>query len=185
MKKKDFFLFVGNGLPHKNIKIINKIIPLLNNINIKFILTIDENSYNTLFPDKPEQVINLGPVSHKSCPSLYDQCDIMFLPTLLEVFSASYPEAMKMQKPILTSNYSFAKDVCRDAAIYFNPLEPKDIAEKIKKIFSNKVLYQELIERGKKRLKEFETARTRAEKYITLCEKIVKISNNKKGETDV
>ncbi len=179
-KEQDEFrlLLISHNHPHKNIKIINKIIPLLNNINIKFVLTIDENSYNSLFPDKPEQVINLGPVSQKACPSLYAQCDIMFLPTLLEVFSAAYPEAMKMQKPILTSNYSFAKDVCRDAAIYFNPLEPKDIAEKIKKIISNKLLYQELIERGKERLKEFETARTRAEKYIALCEKIVEITNN-------
>ena len=180
-KAEDEFrlLLISHNHAHKNLKIINQVIPLLSDTNIKFVLTVDDESYKTLFPNRPRQVMNLGPVSQKACPSLYSQCDAMFLPTLLEVFSAAYPEAMKMEKPILTSNYSFATDICQDVALYFDPLDPKDIAEKIKKLIIDKVLYQELIERGKERVKEFETARTRAEKYVTLCEKIVKSSTKK------
>jgi glycosyltransferase involved in cell wall biosynthesis len=111
----------------------------------------------------------MGSIPHKSCPSLYAQSDALFAPTLLETFSAAYPEAMKMEKPILTSNYSFAKDVCQDAALYFDPLDPVDIAEKIKKLIEDTALQHELVEKGKKRVKEFETARSRAEKYVTLC----------------
>lgn len=175
------FLLISHNHPHKNLKIINQVIPLLGNANIKFVLTIDEESYKTLFLNKPKQIINLGPVSQKACPSLYTQCDAVFLPTLLEVFSAAYPEAMKMEKPILTSNYSFATDVCKDAAFYFNPLNPEEIAEKIKTLAANKILQEELIEKGKKRVKEFETARTRAEKYIAICEKIIKSSVKKEN----
>jgi glycosyltransferase involved in cell wall biosynthesis len=94
------------------------------------------------------------------------------LPTLLEVFSASYPESMKMKKPILTSNYSFAKDVCKDAVLYFNPLDANDIVEKIEMIYKDENLYKELIKKGSERLRFFETAKSRAEKYIKIMEKL-------------
>ena len=81
-------------------------------------------------------------------------------------------EAMKMEKPILTSNYSFAADICGDAALYFDPLDAKDIAEKILKLKDDKKLYDELIKIGKERLKDFEASRSRAEKYLEICEKI-------------
>ena len=176
LKRENEFrlLLISHNHPHKNLKIINQAIPLLKNDSIRFVLTVDDESYQTLFPDNPKQVLNLGPVSQKACPSLYAQCDAMFLPTLLEVFSAAYPEAMKMERPILTSNYSFATDVCQDAALYFDPLDPEDIAQKIQKLVKDKALQQELVEKGKKRVKEFETARSRAEKYVTLCENVVK-----------
>jgi len=119
VKEEDEFrlLLISHNHPHKNLKIINQVIPLLENYNIKFVLTVDKESNSSLFPNRPKQVLNLGTVNQKACPSLYKQCDAMFLPTLLEVFSAAYPEAMKMEKPILTSNYSFATDVCQDAAL--------------------------------------------------------------------
>ena len=173
-EKNEFrFIYIAHNHPNKNIAIINEIIPLLDkNLNIKFVLTIDEISYHSLFPNQPKQIINIGPVSQKSCPSIYEQCDALFAPTLLETFSAVYPEAMKMRKPILTSNYSFAKDICQDAALYFEPLKPKEIAEKIVKFIHNKKLQEELVAKGEERLKTFETARSRAVKYLEILEQI-------------
>jgi glycosyltransferase involved in cell wall biosynthesis len=174
-KEKDEFrlLLISHNHPHKNLKIINEVTPLLKDINIKFILTVDEESYQELFPNRNEQVLNLGPVKQNSCPSLYKQCDAIFLPTLLEVFSAAYPEAMKMQKPILTSNYSFATDICQDAALYFDPLDPSDIAQKIRQLVSDHTLQKDLVAKGNKRVKEFETARSRAIKYLDICQQII------------
>ena len=166
-------MYIAHNHINKNLTVINDLLPLLSEQNIKFVLTLDETSFNNLFPAPADKIINLGPISQKSCPSVYKQSDALFAPTLLETFSAVYPEAMKMEKPILTSNYSFATDVCQDAALYFDPLDPKDIAEKIKNLVSDKVFQQKLVEKGKKRVQEFETARTRAEKYLKICENIV------------
>ncbi len=168
-------MYIAHYYVHKNLEIIHELLPFLEDYNIKFVLTLPDISFRSLFQNETNKIINLGPISQKSCPSVYAQCDALFAPTLLETFSAAYPEAMKMEKPILTSNYSFAKDVCQDAALYFDPLDPEDIAEKIKKLLDDKALQTELVEKGKKRVKEFETARSRAEKYITLCEKIVEL----------
>ena len=168
-------IYITHNHPNKNLTSINKILPLLDGYNITFFLTLDDVSYRTLFPVLTKNVINLGPIPQKSCPSVYKQCDALFAPTLLETFSAAYPEAMKMGKPILTSNYSFAKDVCQDAALYFDPLDPKDMIKKIKMLVRDKALLNKLAEKGRKRVKKFESARTRAEKYIAICENLVKL----------
>ncbi|MDD2451124.1 MAG: glycosyltransferase [Sulfurovum sp.] len=181
-KQNDEFrlVYIAHNHINKNLQVINKILPFLEGLNIKFVLTLDDESFHNLFPHPTEKIINLGGIPQKSCPSVYRQSDALFAPTLLETFSAAYPEAMKMEKPILTSNYSFATDVCQDTALYFDPLDPEDIAEKIKELVRNETLQDELVEKGRKRVKAFETARSRAEKYIALCEKLAK--ENKKGE---
>lgn len=174
------FVYIAHNHPAKNLVVIAQVLPLLEGYNVKFILTLNEESYTQIFGSVkyPDKIINIGPILHESCPSLYAQCDALFAPTLLETFSAAYPEAMKMEKPIMTSNYSFATDVCQDAALYFDPLDPQDIVEKIKMLIDDKVLQNELITKGKKRVQKFETARSRAEKYITLCENLLKKENN-------
>ena len=166
-------MYIAHNHANKNLNIINNLLPLLKKQGIKFILTLDDKSFQNLFPIAHSSILNIGPIAQKSCPSIYKQCDALFAPTLLETFSASYPEAMKMGKPILTSNYTFAKDTCQDAALYFDPLNAKDITEKITVLATNTTLQNELIEKGKKRLLEFETAKSRAMKYLFLCENIV------------
>ena len=95
----------------------------------------------------------------------------MFLPTLLETFSASYPEAMKMKKPILTSYLDFALDICGDAALYFDPTSAEDIADKILMLSVDENLYQNLVSQGTERLKKFETPESRVKKYMEIFEK--------------
>ena len=81
---------------------------------------------------------------------------------------------MKMQKPILTSDLPFAHDICGEAAEYFDPLNPEDIANKIIYLTNNIKRQKELIFRGEERLKHFETPETRAKKLLEVCEMICK-----------
>jgi len=168
-------LYIAHNHPAKNLDIIKLVIPYLKNFNIKFVLTIDNKSFDKMFKNTIAEnyIINLGSISSKSCPSVYMQCDYLFAPTLLETFSAAYPESMIMKKPILTTEYSFAKDICQDSAIYFNPMDPIDISNKIISLLENKELQKKLVKKGLKRVASFETAKSRARKYIMLCSKIV------------
>lgn len=168
--KNEFRLvYIAHNHPAKNLGVINDVYKYLKNKNVTFVVTIDEISYKALFKDR-EYIINLGPIKQKSCPSVYKQCDALFAPTLLETFSAAYPEAMKMNIPILTSNYSFATSICENAALYFDPLNPEDIASKIDLLRDDLELRKRLIDNGKKQLLKYETAKSRAQKYIKLCE---------------
>ena len=127
------FLSLCSLSPHKNLEILNEVIPLINEFNssltLKFILTVDEEIYERSFTEVAKKSIhNIGRIEIKKCPQLYRECDALFLPTLLECFSANFPEAMKMEIPIITSDLPFATEVCKDSALYFDPMDSVDIA---------------------------------------------------------
>jgi glycosyltransferase involved in cell wall biosynthesis len=78
-------------------------------------------------------IYNLGTVPMEHVPSVYQQTDALLLPTLLESFSGTYVEAMFHRKPILTSRLPFAEAVCGKAAYYFNPYDPDEILDLVRK----------------------------------------------------
>jgi len=167
---------------HKNMEILNEVCPLIPSLkcrkSIKFYTTFPEADYKRIFNEETRKyIVNVGPQIVSECPKIVAQSDALFLPTLLECYSASYPEAMCMGKPILTSNLSFATNVCKDAALYFDPLDGRDIAKKIKMLVENQNLYTELKEKGAERLKEFGKASDRAKAYLQICENIIKRTN--------
>ncbi len=168
-------LLISRYRPSKNFEIINDVIEHLKkkSIKVEFHVTIEDIDFNRLFASNQDWVINHGPIKSKDCPELYNQCDAMFLPTQLECFSASYPEAMKMERPILTSDLSFAHTVCGDAALYFDNSNAKDIAEKIEMLFLDNGIYSKLVENGKERLKVFQSSKEQAESYIKICGEII------------
>ncbi len=167
---------------HKNLEILNKVIPVLKSMgyqDVNFVLTLKPEIYEQLFTvEAKSQITNLGPLPVSDCPEVYSLVDAVFLPTLLECFSANYPEAMIMEKPVLTSDLGFAREICRDAALYFDPLHENDIAEKIIQLMNDEDLQKTLVENGKERLKDFDTAESRTRKYLDACGLIVKNSGN-------
>ena len=176
------FFFPADGIEHKNHIILNEVIPLLSqkfpDRKITFVLTVNERFLqSSLSEEAKKSILNLGRIPAERCPQIYSECDALFYPTLLECFSASYPESMQMGKPILTSNLIFATDICRDAALYFDPVNPADIAEKIVRLVNDEELQNDLIQKGKKRLNDFLSARQRTEKYLEICRTI---SQNRK-----
>ena len=159
---------------HKNIEIIPLVIEELrvrDVNNVIFNLTLPEDKFDSIIPVKyRNNVTNLGVLHPDECPDAYAKVDAMFLPTLLEGFSASYPEAMSMIKPILTSNYDFAVEVCGEAAVYFDPLDVASIADAIIKVMNSQEIREKLILASKDRLKTFGNAYKRAYDYLKILE---------------
>ncbi|WP_429911165.1 glycosyltransferase family 4 protein [Glycocaulis sp.] len=110
---------------------------------------------------------NAGPFSVSEAPGLYLQSDIMFLPTRLETFSASYLEAMWCGVPIVTSALDFAMDICRDAALYTDTLSPTSAAATLAELISSikteeKKLYMEMVRAGNDRVLNYPTSPQRS-----------------------
>lgn len=171
-------LTISAYYPHKNLDIIKKVVDVLESNgrkDIQFVVTLPQNYYDQLFPaEYKDCIINVGFVPSKEGPSLYEECDIMFLPTLLECFSASYAEAMVMHKPIITSDMGFAHCVCKDAAIYINPVDAEEIAEKLINLVDDKELQQKLVAKGEEQKAQFGTSEDRAKGILDLCEMLTK-----------
>lgn len=170
-------LTVSSNYLHKNLTIITDVVDRLIDEgveNVRFILTLPEDIFIEGFKGSryKKYILNVGPVPIDECPSLYRECDIMFLPTLLECFSASYAEAMVMEKPIMTSDLPFAKTVCKDAAVFFDPLNPDEIAAKIKWLMQSPETQKELVQRGNNIFDDINTPGERAERFLSICENL-------------
>lgn len=163
-------LTITSNYPHKNLSIALEALKCLKQLTpelrVRFVFTIDKKD----FPHIPEVFrdcfIFIGGVSINQCPPLYTQADIMFQPSLLECFSATYVEAMKMEIPILTTDLGFAHSICGKAALYYEPDSPSDLARKIIRLATDPIMRARLVAAGKQQLFKFDNAVERMSKLI-------------------
>ncbi|WP_060983173.1 glycosyltransferase [Vibrio splendidus] len=173
VKKKFTIGFMGRAYSHKNLKVLKSVSGILNhnfNIDADFVFTLDENEMEALGFDVLPNFYSLGSLTLNQCPSFYDLLDCFVFPSLLECFSVSPLEALKMGIPVAASDRDFVREVCGDAAVYFDPLNEYDIARVISEIFISDTLRQELIEEAAKRICSLPNSTDRTIKYIELME---------------
>lgn len=173
--------------PHKNLSLV----PLVANtmikkgfVDFKFILTIPENMHNAEIEKLnglietyglSDYITDIGKVDLKDCPSLYSQSDIVFLPTLLEIFSATHIEAMAMNVPIVTTDMDFCREICKDGALYFEPKNYEQAADQILSLVKNDKLRNELIGRQQEIIQKFPEAENIYKMHIAALEAFMEI----------
>ena len=165
---------------HKNLNIMIQISEILEkqhpDFNFRFVLTCRPKEMRI-----PKAIshhfIFTGTVGISEVPFLYEQCDIMFMPTLIECFTATYAEAMKMAKPIVTTDLDFAHGLCGNAACYYSAVDAEAAADAIYKVATDKEYAKMLVENGKKQLLKFDNYEQRAEKLVHILETIAQNKN--------
>jgi len=110
-------------------------------------------------------LVNVGYVPVNDGPGLYKSCHLLFLPSVLETSSANYPEAMAMGLPIVTVDLDFARSICQQAALYFEPMNPSSAASEIAKLCLDPALWDRLVNKGKTVLAQIPSAVERYEMY--------------------
>lgn len=153
---------VGAPVPHKNMDIIPDVIDELSKIgikNVRFHTTIPvDNPMMAKVVDRcaelgyKDRLINHGRVSQKELGEMYRRCQFCFLPTLLEVFSASTVEAMYFNLPIIATDFPFNTEVLADACLYYEPKNAKDAANQFAKMIADKELQATMRERMARQL---------------------------------
>lgn len=93
----------------------------------------------------------LGYVSEEDLARLYKGAYCLVYPSLNEGFGYPPMEAMNYGVPVLASPFASIYEVCDNAALYFNPLDYKEIKNRIIQITYNKALYQHYQTVGKQR----------------------------------
>ena len=74
----------------------------------------------------------------------------LLYPSLWEGFGVPVLEAMRCHVPVITSANSSMQEIAVDAALYVNPGDHKDIAEKMMLLYKDENLRRQLLEKGKK-----------------------------------
>jgi N-acetyl sugar amidotransferase len=156
---------------HKNLKIIPDIALTLlecHNLRVTFVFTLPRDSATWRIISRSaaslgveDLVINEGILSISECIAQYNKSSFVLLPTLLEVFSASYLEAMIMNRPIVTSDLGFARDICGSVAIYAKSNDVNDFARKIHLLLESPRVYQDCVHYGRRRFLDFPSTEVR------------------------
>jgi glycosyltransferase involved in cell wall biosynthesis len=133
-------LFLAGSYPHKNHAILPMVVQELRSRGradqVQFFLTVDEASLSdsTLLAairENPDVITNLGPLPMAEVQGALRAASALFLPTLVESYGLIYLEAMACGLPIVTSDRDFSRWICRDLARYFDPHDPRSVADTI------------------------------------------------------
>lgn len=164
--KGDYLMYVGSAYPHKNLEKLIEAFGLLAKdfSNLQLVLVGKNNFFYErlkvfaaahLPPETRERVIFAGYRSDEEIARLYRQAKVYVFPSLLEGFGLPPLEAQNFGLPVVSSDRSCLPEILGDSALYFDPENILDMAEKIKTALNDENLRQKLIIAGEANIKKY------------------------------
>jgi len=92
--------------------------------------------------------------------ALRKKADLYVFPSLKEGFSLTPLEAQVLGVPCVISNIPCHKEIYGNSVLYFDPLDTRDISNKIDQLLGDKKLQRELITRGEKNARKYSWTET-------------------------
>ena len=163
---KKFLLYVGSAYPHKNLE---KLVLAFKEIiksqpELQLVLVGKKNYfYDSLErfvsgpanSDLSERIILTDYLPDEKLACLYQQAELYVFPSLIEGFGLPPLEAQNYNLPVISSNAACLPEILGAGAVYFNPSDIKDMAEKILSVLASDDLKQNLATKGQENLKRF------------------------------
>jgi glycosyltransferase involved in cell wall biosynthesis len=107
-----------------------------------------------------EQVRFLGFVSEANLRAVYRLAQFIVLPSLFEADSCPIHEAWSEGIPVASSNHTALPDQVGNAGLLFDANDVSAIAQALEQMCTDVALREQLVERGYKRVKDFDWSRT-------------------------
>ncbi len=159
-----YVLYVGNIKPHKNLERLIEAFATARASgpdDLRLIVIGDEISkYPALRQrvhrhrlDKHVRFFGFQPAA--TLVAFYRLARAFVFPSLYEGFGLPPLEAMANNTPVVTSHLSSMPEVAGDAAILVDPYDPASIADGLRRAVNDEPLRQQLIARGRERVKAF------------------------------
>ena len=180
LNKKISILIPSAWYAHKDLETVPFIIKMLIQrfqLKLKVTFTIDTLHWNSIKEiatklGVEKYICNYGPFSRKEAVGLYLEHDIILQPSLLEVFSTSYIEAMAVKKPLVVPLLPFSKGICGEYAYYYTCNDYNtyvdSIVYAIKRVdFAKKIISANNI------LHKYGTQQKRTENIISVMKKLL------------
>ena len=162
---RDYMLYTGVWRSHKNLVNLIRALKMLQGdegFEPLLVITGEEDPY---YPEVKRtvmelglehQVIYTGLVSEEELVSLYQGAHLYVFPSLYEGFGLPPLEAMRCGVPVVASKSSCIPEVCgEDNAVYFDPYDPEDLANALRKTWMDVPLRETLRANGLKHSRRF------------------------------
>jgi glycosyltransferase involved in cell wall biosynthesis len=154
-------LAVATNLPHKNLPVLFSALALIDPQQRPILVIAghgtDDQSLRALADTAgvSTNVRLLGALSTGALDSLYALAGCVALPTLHEGFGLPVLEAMARSLPVACSDIPALREVGSDAALYFDPRAPAEIARSIQSLLEDTALAESLRAGGRRRAAVF------------------------------
>lgn len=152
-----FILGVSSQSPIKNFDGLASAWKLLGRRGLKLAIAGKTNNrvfgYGATVLDS--QVACLGYVSDGELRNLYENASAFVYPSFYEGFGIPPLEAMTCGCPVVVARSSALPESCGDAALYCDPSNPEDIAEKVGSLLDNPTLVEQMRSLGRLRAAQF------------------------------
>jgi len=163
LKTENYLLFVGTLQPRKNLLILIDAFGKFVKTNKDFKLVITGKKgwlYEQIFQKVKDlklekKIIFTDHVSDQELTWLYQNAFCLVMPSLYEGFGIPLLEAMSNSCPVVSSFSSSLPEVGGDACLYFDPQNSADLVDKINQLMKDDQLRNDLIQKGKERVKLF------------------------------
>jgi len=158
---QDFLLFLGGASPNKNLE--GLLVACQDGGLPPLVVAGAANpeqlaDLRTRYPDLP--VRWLGPVPAEDLGALYGAATAFVLPSLQEGFGLPVLEAMSCGTPVACSNTSSIPEVAGQAALFFDPADPRQIRQALRRLASEPDLRAMLRGLGLDQARQFSWQRT-------------------------
>jgi glycosyltransferase involved in cell wall biosynthesis len=160
---RPYLLFVGNVKPHKNVgTLIKAFARIAGTIPHDLIIVGKQSGFVTGDAAASETAETLGnrvcftgEVPVRRLEQFFAHADTFVFPSLYEGFGLPPLEAMACGCPTIVSRAASLPEVCGDAALYFDPTNPEELASLLIRVLSDAELRQELRDRGRHHAAQF------------------------------
>lgn len=156
----DYILYVGERESYKNFNfLVGSLANMLRKRQLKLICTGSSFTKEEIFSFQElgirDLVISSGFVTDSKLASLYMYAKCLVYPSLYEGFGFPILESFENECPICISKASCFPEIAGNAANYFNPKNSQSVEDCVIEVLDNESYRNELIARGKKRIKLF------------------------------
>ena len=168
LKGKSYVLAVSSLSPHKNFGAVVKALEHLKDcpdLSVVIIGGGNQQVFAEINLADNEQVIRPGYVSDGQLKSLYQNAMGFIHASYYEGFGLTPLEAMTCGCPVLVSKAAAMPEVCEDAALYFDPHQPEDIAQQVRTLINDETLRQQLRAKSLKQADKFSWQKCAWETY--------------------
>ena len=178
-----YLLYVGNAYPHKNLERLILAFDKLNKDCQKKLQLVLVGEIDYFYSRLQKNFSNVKGlvftdfVLDGDLEVLYRGAALYIFPSMCEGFGLPPLEAMNYGTPVVSSNATCLPEVLGEAAVYFNPENTEEMAEKIKEVLEDEKIRQELTSKGYERIKRYsweEMARETMRVYINQSLRIEK-----------
>jgi len=154
------YLYVATGYPHKNHEVLIHAADLLaqRGVRCQLVFTVDEPEVLHLGGERAAKlletgtVVPLGWVEKRFLRALYAKADACVMPSLLESLSSAHLEAMRWERPQVSSDLPYARDLCGSASLYASPRSALEWAGQMERLVLDQHLRETLVANGRRRI---------------------------------